>query len=115
MGLLGNKATHNKATHSYNVQSYDRQVFINVSGFKDGQLVQESYANKIYSKQINGKLWSAIQITTASGICTVLDLMAGGKLAQQGFVKQEDVLYQDFITNRFGQYYQRDIEKLVAE
>jgi saccharopine dehydrogenase-like NADP-dependent oxidoreductase len=82
-------------------------VFISVSGLKDGQLVQESYANKIYSKTINEKLWSAIQITTASGICTVLDLMAEGKLPQQGFVKQEDVLYDDFINNRFGQHYAR--------
>ncbi len=86
-------------------------VFINVSGIKDGQLVQESYANKIYSKTINDKLWSAIQITTASGICTVLDLMAQGKLAQQGFVKQEDVLFEDFINNRFGQYYQREVDR----
>lgn len=88
-------------------------VFINVSGMKDGQLVQESYANKIYNKTISGKLWSAIQVTTASGICTVLDLMAQGKLPQQGFVKQEDVLYSDFINNRFGQYYQRENESLV--
>lgn len=80
-------------------------VFISVSGVKNGQLVQESYANKVYNKTINGKLWSAIQITTASGICTVLDLMAEGKLPQQGFVKQEDVSYDDFINNRFGQYY----------
>jgi len=89
-------------------------VFINVSGIKNGQLVQESYANKIYSKTINNKLWSAIQITTASGICTVLDLMAQGKLPQHGFVKQEDVLFDDFINNRFGQYYQGDVEKLAA-
>lgn len=82
-------------------------VFISVSGTKDGQLIQESYANKVYNETINGKLWSAIQITTASGICTVLDLMAEGKLPQQGFVKQEDVDYDDFINNRFGQYYQR--------
>lgn len=88
-------------------------VFINVSGMKDGQLVQESYANKIYNKTINGKLWSAIQLTTASGICTVLDLMAEGKLPQQGFVKQEDVLYADFINNRFGQHYQRENESLA--
>ena len=86
-------------------------VFINVSGIKNGQLVQESYANKVYAKEINGKLWSAIQITTASGICAALDLMAEGKLAQRGFVKQEDVLYQDFINNRFGQYYQRSVER----
>ena len=82
-------------------------VFINVSGIKNGQLVQESYANKVYNKNINGKLWSAIQITTASGICGVLDLMAEGKLPTKGFVRQEDVQFDDFINNRFGQYYQR--------
>ena len=85
-------------------------VFISVSGIKDGQLIQESYANKVYNETINDKVWSAIQITTASGICTVLDLMAEGKLPQQGFVKQEDVLYDDFINNRFGQYYRREHE-----
>ena len=86
-------------------------VFINVSGIKDGQLVQETYANKIYNHTINGKLWSAIQITTAAGICAVLDLQAQGKLPKTGFVRQEDVLYDDFINNRFGQYYRRHDHK----
>jgi saccharopine dehydrogenase-like NADP-dependent oxidoreductase len=91
-------------------------VFINVTGMKNGQLVQESYANKIYSQTINGKLWSAIQITTAAGICGVLDLLAEGKLPQQGFVRQEDVSYDDFINNRFGRYYakQRSAETQVT-
>lgn len=80
-------------------------VFINVTGLKNGKLVQESYANKIYSQTISGKLWSAIQVTTAAGICGVLDLLAEGKLPQKGFVRQEDVSYDDFINNRFGQYY----------
>lgn len=80
-------------------------VFVNVSGYKNGRLVQESYANKIYSQRINGKYWSAIQITTAAGICAVLDLLAEGKLAQSGFVRQEDIAFDDFIGNRFGQYY----------
>lgn len=91
-------------------------VFINVSGIKDGQLVQESYANKIYSQTINGKLWSAIQVTTAAGICAVLDLLAEGKLPQKGFVRQEDVAFEDFINNRFGRYYakQQADEQKVA-
>jgi saccharopine dehydrogenase-like NADP-dependent oxidoreductase len=84
-------------------------VFVNVSGIRDGKLVQESYANKIYSQTINGKLWSAIQITTASGICAVLDLLATGKLPQQGFVRQEDVNFNDFINNRFGRYYNQTL------
>ena len=89
-------------------------VFISVSGMKNGQLVQESYANKIYNETINGKLWSAIQVTTAAGICGVLDLMAEGKLPKQGFVRQEDVLFDDFINNRFGRYYQRLKDKQAA-
>ena len=85
-------------------------IFINVSGKKNGQLVQESYANKIYSQTINGKLWSAIQITTAAGICTVLDLLAQGKIPQKGFVRQEDISFSDFMNNRFGQYYAQQTE-----
>lgn len=80
-------------------------VFVNVSGYKNGKLVQETYANKIYSQVINGKHYSAIQITTAAGICAVLDLLATGKIPQSGFVKQEDINFDDFIGNRFGQYY----------
>lgn len=80
-------------------------VFVNASGHKDGLLVQESYVNKIYAKTINGKLWSAIQITTAAGICAVLDLLATDKLAQQGLIKQEDINFEDFINNRFGNYF----------
>ncbi|NND82584.1 MAG: saccharopine dehydrogenase family protein [Gammaproteobacteria bacterium] len=86
-------------------------VFINVSGIKNGQLVQESYANKIYNHRMSGQTWSAIQITTAAGICAVLDLQAEGKLPKKGFVRQEDVVFDDFINNRFGQYYRRPDHK----
>ena len=80
-------------------------VFTTVTGAREGRLTQESYANKIYSREINGKLWSAIQITTASGICTAVDLMREGKLPDTGFVRQEDITLSDFLENRFGQYY----------
>lgn len=82
-------------------------VFASVTGRKDGVLMQETYAHKIYSHEENAYRWSAIQITTASGICGVLDLLAHGKLPQHGFIRQEDVDFDDFITNRFGQNYER--------
>jgi len=44
-----------------------------------------------------GKRPFAIQITTAAGICAILDLLAQGKLPQRGFVRQEDVLLKDFL------------------
>ena len=80
-------------------------VFTTVTGARDGRLTQESYANKIYSQDINGKRWSAIQVTTAAGICTAVDLMRDGKLPNTGFVRQEDIILADFLANRFGRYY----------
>ncbi|MBS9721158.1 saccharopine dehydrogenase family protein [Tianweitania sp. BSSL-BM11] len=80
-------------------------VFVTVSGYKAGRLVQETHAQKIYSGIIGGTLYSAIQITTAAGICTVLDMLASGKLPQSGFVRQEEVSFPEFLNNRFGRYY----------
>ena len=60
-------------------------IFVTVSGRKNGRLMQETYANKIYSRRIGNTVRSAIQITTASGICAVLDMLASGALPAEGF------------------------------
>ena len=80
-------------------------VFVTVTGMRQGRLEQESYAKKIYSQRINGQLLSAIQLTTASSICTMIDLLMQGKLPNHGFVRQEQTKLEDFLANRFGQYY----------
>lgn len=80
-------------------------IFVTVSGRKGGRLLQESYANKIYSRQMGKMVRSAIQITTASGICAVLDMLANGALPQQGFIRQEDIALDAFLANRFGHNY----------
>lgn len=89
-------------------------VFTTVTGAKEGRLTQESYANKIYNRDINGKRWSAIQITTAAGLCAAVDLMRDGKLPRKGFVRQEDVRLADFLANRFGGYYASNISHHAA-
>jgi saccharopine dehydrogenase-like NADP-dependent oxidoreductase len=80
-------------------------VFVTVSGLKNGHLVQETYANKIYARDMGGRMVSAIQITTASGICAVLDMLADGALRSVGFVRQEEITLGDFLANRFGRAY----------
>jgi saccharopine dehydrogenase-like NADP-dependent oxidoreductase len=80
-------------------------TFTTVSGMKNGQLAQVTDARKIYHQDIDGEHWSAIQITTAGGICAVVDMFVDGKLPSSGFVRQEDVCFNDFMENRFGQYY----------
>jgi saccharopine dehydrogenase-like NADP-dependent oxidoreductase len=82
-------------------------IFVTVSGLKEGRLVQQTYANKVYSATAGGVTRSAIQITTASGICAVLDMLAEGSLPQRGFVRQEDITLDAFLANRFGRAYAR--------
>ncbi|MFC0246227.1 saccharopine dehydrogenase C-terminal domain-containing protein [Falsochrobactrum ovis] len=91
-------------------------IFVTVSGTKNGRLVQETYANKVYAAEIGGMMRSGIQITTASAICAVLDMLAKGDLPQQGFVRQEDITLDTFLANRFGQAYAQENQcnRLVA-
>jgi saccharopine dehydrogenase-like NADP-dependent oxidoreductase len=80
-------------------------VFVTVSGLRGGQLMQETYANKIYAAPLGGRIRSAIQITTAGGICAVLDMLSAGKLPQSGLIRQEDIKLSAFLENRFGRCY----------
>ncbi|MEQ1616809.1 MAG: saccharopine dehydrogenase C-terminal domain-containing protein [Terricaulis sp.] len=80
-------------------------IFVTATGERAGRFEQETYVNKVRPRRISGKRYTGIQITTAAGICAVLDLLSHGKLKDKGFVKQEDVKLSDFVDNRFGRYY----------
>jgi saccharopine dehydrogenase-like NADP-dependent oxidoreductase len=54
---------------------------------------------------LGGRVRSAIQITTAGGICAVLDMLSAGKLPQSGLIRQEEIALKDFLANRFGKCY----------
>jgi saccharopine dehydrogenase-like NADP-dependent oxidoreductase len=89
-------------------------VFVTVSGMRHGSLVQEVFARKIFADRSEGAPLSAIQITTAAGICAAVDLFREGKLPQSGFIRQEQVELPAFLANRFGKAYQqsRQVESI---
>lgn len=80
-------------------------VFCTVTGWRRGQLIEKSEAYRIYPKDIAGEVWSAIQITTGASVCAVLDLLQTGTMTGTGFIRQEQVSFDQFIANRFGQWY----------
>jgi saccharopine dehydrogenase-like NADP-dependent oxidoreductase len=80
-------------------------VFVTVTGHKHGRLVQDTFVRKIYSAEVNGKLLSAIQLTTAAGVCAMVDLMRAGRIPDRGFVRQEEASLESFLSNRFGRHY----------
>lgn len=89
-------------------------VFVTVSGESNGKFIQEVFARKIFADRNETSPLSAIQITTAAGICAAVDLFFEGKLPQSGFIRQEEVSLVDFLNNRFGKAYQqsRQVESI---
>jgi saccharopine dehydrogenase-like NADP-dependent oxidoreductase len=81
-------------------------IFVSATGQYRGRLTERTYARTVYHQKIDDENWSGIQITTAAAICAVVDLLSEGKLPQAGFVRQEQVPYEQFIQSRFGRYYE---------
>jgi saccharopine dehydrogenase-like NADP-dependent oxidoreductase len=80
-------------------------VYVAVTGSQDGELREENYVSKIYPQVIAGRLWSAIQVTTAAGITSVVDLVLSHRGRYRGFVRQEDFRLVDVLDNRFGRHF----------
>ena len=87
-------------------------IFVTVCGWREGRYLQETYASKVYAGIVAGRRMSAIQITTAAGIATVLDLLAEGRIRASGFVRQEEIGLADVLANRFGRVYDADANRL---
>ena len=80
-------------------------VYVSVTGTQDGLFLEENYVKKFYPKKINGVRWSAIQLTTASSLCAVLDIVTSQPEKYQKLVKQEQFSLDELTSNRFGEYY----------
>lgn len=80
-------------------------VYVSVTGKKKGVYVEENYLKKVYPTRLLGIEWSAIQVTTASGICSVVDMVLTDANAYRGLVLQETFSLDVFLKNRFGHYY----------
>ena len=83
-------------------------IYVSVTGVRENDLYEENYVKKVYPKQIKGRQWSAIQVTTASGICGVVDIVLNNQERYKGLVKQEDISFIEFINNQFGELYNND-------
>ena len=80
-------------------------IYAAVTGIQDGEFREENYVNKVYPEVVAGRLWSAIQITTASGICSVMDRILQSAEPHKGFLAQEAFSLKNILENRFGEYY----------
>jgi saccharopine dehydrogenase-like NADP-dependent oxidoreductase len=89
-------------------------VYAAVTGRQEGELREENYVNKVYPQMIAGRLWSAIQVTTAAGISSVVDIVLSNPAKYQGFVRQEQFSLPSVLDNRFGKRYAQSGGKEVS-
>ncbi len=80
-------------------------ILVTATGIIDGKFMQITDSRKIYHGDVGSEHWGAIQITTAASLCAILDLFFTGKLPLQGYVRQEQVDFDEFINNRFASCY----------
>lgn len=80
-------------------------VYVSVTGIQEHEFREENYVKKFYPQKIDNLNWSAIQLTTASAFCAVLDIVLHNPQKYRGLVRQEQFSLDQILKNRFGQYY----------
>jgi saccharopine dehydrogenase-like NADP-dependent oxidoreductase len=81
-------------------------LYVAASGERGGALERTVDVRKIYPRVALDQTFTAIQVSTASGLCAALDMNREGTLPKRGFVKQEDVPLDAFLANRFGRCFE---------
>jgi len=77
-------------------------IFISVTGWQQSEFLEKTFTARIYPELIAGFEWSAIQLTTASSVCAVVDIVLGAPKEYSGFIYQETIPFRVFIQNRFS-------------
>lgn len=81
-------------------------VFVSVTGYLKGELVEKSILKRILPRTLYGKHWSAIQTATASSAAVVIDMVLSNPADYHGFILQENLSYQKFLASPFAQVFQ---------
>ncbi|WP_315833441.1 saccharopine dehydrogenase family protein [Bradyrhizobium prioriisuperbiae] len=77
-------------------------LLVSGTGMRDDRLEESSYSMEVRSRERKGRIWTAIELTTALGVCAMVELLFTGALPRRGFVKQEDAKLEDLLGNRYG-------------
>ena len=81
-------------------------VHVAVEGWKKGKLKREEFVRSYFPKEINSRRWKAISWTTAASVCAVIEMVSQGRLPNRGFLKQEDILLEQFLNTPTGKFFE---------
>jgi saccharopine dehydrogenase-like NADP-dependent oxidoreductase len=86
----------------------DDVVYVHASaeGESDGRLNRKEFVRAYYPMEISGTSRTAIAWTTSASVCSVIEMVRGGTLPSQGFLKQEDIKLDTFLKTRTGGFFE---------
>ena len=81
------------------------EVILFASASGEGMEDERTYFKVFRPTDINGRCLTAIQYTTAIGLLSMVELYITEKLPQEGYMRQEDVSWDDVLSTTFGSIY----------
>ncbi len=87
-------------------------VFAAVEGWQKGKLAREEFFATYLPQTIEGKEYRAISWTTAASVCAVVEMVDKERLPSSGFIKQEAIPLQAFLSTSYGQFYVKQMKKI---
>ncbi|SVA21002.1 uncharacterized protein METZ01_LOCUS73856 [marine metagenome] len=80
-------------------------VYAVVEGWKKKKISRSEFFKAFYPIEIQGKKWRAISWTTAASLVAIIEMVANGKLPNKGFIKQEEISYNEFLKTNSGKLF----------
>lgn len=80
-------------------------VYAAVEGWKSDKINREEFFKAYEPIEIDGEQWRAISWTTAASIAATVEMVANKKLPQKGFIKQEDINFDEFLETSNGAFF----------
>jgi saccharopine dehydrogenase-like NADP-dependent oxidoreductase len=81
-------------------------VLVQAVGMQGTRRLQKTYVSRVYHKTIGDTHFGAIQLTTAAGVCGVIDMILNSdRKDKSGLIKVEDLDLKEFLANEFGKHY----------
>jgi len=77
-------------------------VHVAAEGEKQSKLVRDEFVRSYYPRELVGKERTAIAWTTAGSVASVIELVSSQKLKSSGFIKQEEISFEDFCQTKTG-------------
>ena len=76
-----------------------------VEGHQSVSLQREEFVGEYRTIDVNGTEWPAISWTTACSVAAVVEMVRDGSLPEKGFIKQEEIPLEPYLSTKSGSLY----------